>query len=103
MGAAESVRPPKLSTFRGRTAEKALLDGTDAAAPEDLPETGRVTSPVEISVRVENGPRAPRERGEAVELEMAVDDDAVGHPSGEGSPDVPQGGRPDLPVVVLVG
>jgi len=62
-----------------------------------------VASPVKISIRVENGPGSPREGGEAVELEMAVDDDAVGHPSGEGVPDVPQGGRPDLAVVVLVG
>ena len=61
MGADESVRPPKLSNFRGRAAGKALLDGADAAAPEDLPETGHVASPVEISICVENGPRSPRE------------------------------------------
>ena len=71
MGADESVRPPKLSNFRGRAAGKALLDGTEAAAPEDLPEAGRVTASVEISIRVENGPSSPREGGEAVELEMA--------------------------------
>src|SRR4030095_13810932 len=103
MGADEIGRPPKLSNFRRSAAGKALLDGTDAAAPEDPPEAGGVASPVKISIRVENGPRPPREGGEAVELEMAVDDVAVGHPSSEGVPDVPQGGRPDLPVVVLVG
>jgi hypothetical protein len=62
-----------------------------------------VTAVVEIAIGVEDGPGAAGEGGEAVELEVAVDDDAIGHPAVEGPPDVPQGGRPDLAVVVLVG
>ena len=58
MGADESVRPPKLSNFRRSAAGKALFHGSDAAAPEDPPEAGGMTSAVEISIRVENGPRS---------------------------------------------
>src|SRR6267142_3915790 len=79
------------------------LHRADAAPAEDALQDRAVSPAVEVAVRVENGARATREGGEAVELEVALHDDAVRHPPLGRLPDVPQGGRPDLAVAVLVG
>src|SRR5258706_12368873 len=79
------------------------LHRADPAPAEDAVQDRAVSSPVEVAVRVEDGARAAREGGEAVELEVALHDDAGRHAPLGRLPDIPQGGRPDLAVVVLVG
>src|SRR5262249_11813111 len=83
--------------------ERRSLDGTDVATAEDAPERRGVTAAVGMAIGVEDGAGASGERGEAVELEVAVDDDAIAHVPAETLPDLSEDGRPDLPVVVLVG
>src|SRR5688500_6424204 len=73
----------------------------DAAAAEDPLECGHVRSTKEVTVRVEDRAGAAREGGEAVQLEVAFDDDPVRHVAADHLPDVPECRRPDLPVVVL--
>ena len=58
---------------------------------------------VEIPVGVNYRARATRERGEAVELKVALEDDPVGDFGLYCRSDIPQGRRPDLPVIVFVG
>src|SRR5260370_38562184 len=97
------ARRAGMSRGTGQRGGRRSLHRPDAPAAEDPLEDRGVALPVEVPVRVEDGARAAREGGEAVELEGALDDDAVRYPPAGRLPDVPECGRPDLTVLELVG
>ena len=83
-------------------ASSARLPQPDSAMPEDAQQRISVAAAVQIAIGIDDGARAARESGEAVELKVAFDDNAVGALATQCFPNVPQDRAPDFSVGVLV-
>src|SRR5260370_16871383 len=94
------ARRAGMSRGTGQRGGRRSLHRPDASAAEDPLEDRGVALPVEVPVRVEDGARAAREGGEAVELEVTLDDHAVPHPPAAPLPNLPQAGPPELAALV---
>ena len=80
-----------------------LHDWADTAPVEDASKRWQVRAPErQISICVDDRTHPSGKRRESIELEMAFDDDPVGSVTADRLPNVPQSGRPDLAVGVLV-
>src|SRR5262245_60686067 len=78
------------------------LKRSDPPLAENARERLHVPAALEVTVGVQDRARAARERGEAVELEVALEDEAIGLLPAEQLAHFPERRRPELAVVVLV-